>query len=391
VTITIPAGALTGSTTVSVPTVNDTVFEQTETFALNGTVTSANTANTNPIGIGTITEDVTDTPTVTITGTTVTEGGTVIFTASIGNPSTTDIVIEVVTNTGSASNDDIDEITTPVIIIIPAGSLTGSSTVSVPTTNDTIFEQTETFTLNGNVTSGNTTNVNPVGTGTITEDITDTPTVIITGTSVPEGTDVVFTASINNISTTDVVMTVLTNPGTASNLDFNPITIPVTITIPAGSTTGSNTVPVSTIPDGIAEPQEQFTLVGTVTSGNTTNANPIGTGIILADSLLPTVSLTGTTVVESNNVIFTASVDLPSATAIILTVLTGDDLTPGAIQATSGLDYNPITNAVTITIPAGALTGSTTVSVPTVNDTVFEQTETFALNGTVTSANTANT
>ncbi|MCZ8216269.1 MAG: gliding motility-associated C-terminal domain-containing protein, partial [Cyclobacteriaceae bacterium] len=45
----------------------------------------------------------------------------------------------------------------------------GSSTVSVPTTNDTIFEQTETFTLNGNVTSGNTTNVNPVGTGTITD------------------------------------------------------------------------------------------------------------------------------------------------------------------------------------------------------------------------------
>ena len=387
VTITILAGQLSGSTPVTINTVTDPIDELTESFTLNGTVTSANTSNTDPFGTGTITDD-TIAPTISINSPTVTEGGILVFTATLSNPSSTNVVLTVLTATGSASGSDFDEIINPVTITILASQLTGSTPINIQSTQDLIDELDETFTLNGTVISGTTANTSPSGVGTILDN-DPLPTVSITGTTVVESTEtlatsVTFTATLSNPSYLDTVITVITNPGTASNLDFTPITLPVTITIPAGQTAGSTTVLVPTTDDAIDEQEEQFTLVGTITSGNTVNTLATGTGTITDADGVPEVIITGTSVLEGQNVVFTATLSNPSTIATIITVLTA----PGTA---SNSDFIPVTNPVTITIPAGALTGSTTVPVATEVDTIDEPIETFTLNGTVTSGNTSNT
>ncbi|WP_298521257.1 hypothetical protein, partial [uncultured Kordia sp.] len=64
-----------------------------------------------------------------------------------------------------------DYTTTTVTATIPAGQTTVD--VSIPITDDTIGEPTEDFSVNGTVTSGNTSNTNDSGTVTITDN--DTP------------------------------------------------------------------------------------------------------------------------------------------------------------------------------------------------------------------------
>ncbi len=387
VTITIPAGQLTGITPIIINTIPDNINELTETFTLNGTVISNNTSNSDPIGIGEITDN-TLSPTITINSPIVTEGGILVFTASLSNPSSTDVVVTVVTSIGSAISTDFEEIINPITITIPAGQLTGSTNVTIQSTIDSINEPDETFTLNGTVISGNTSNTDPTGIGTILDN-DPLPIVTITGNTVLESTDtlptsVTFTATLSNPSYLDTIITVLTSPGTASNLDFTPITVPITITILAGQTTGSTTVLVPTFNDTIDELEEQFTLDGTITSGNTLNTSAIGTGTITDTDGIPEVTITGTTVFEGQNVVFTATLSNPSAIATVITVLTA----PGTASNT---DFVQLSNPVTITIPAGALTGTTTVEVITEVDDIDELTETFTLNGTVTSGNTSNT
>ncbi|WP_310556422.1 gliding motility-associated C-terminal domain-containing protein, partial [Flavobacterium sp.] len=364
-TVTIPAGQT--SITVNVPTTDDTTGEPTETFTLNGTVTSGNTSNTNPVGTGEITDN--DSPVVTITGQTVTEGTDVVFTVALSNPSAVATTVDVVTTTGTAGTADYTVTTTTVTI--PAGQT--SVTVSVPTTDDTTGEPSESFTLNGTVTSGNTSNTTAVGTGEITDN--DSPVVTITGQTVTEGTAVVFTVALSTSSSVATTVDVVTTTGTAGTSDYTVTT--TTVTIPAGQT--SVTVSVPTTDDTTGEPSESFTLNGTVTSGNTSNTNPVGTGVITDNDPI-TVTIVGQTVTEGTDVVFTVELSNPSSVATVVDVVT--------TTGTAGTaDYTVTT--ITVTIPAGQT--SVTVNVPTTVDFLLELTENFTLNGTVTSGNTSNT
>ena len=69
---------------------------------------------------------------------------------SIDIASTEDTVVDIVTTTGTAGTSDYTEVITTVTI--PAGST--SVNVTIPTTEDTIDEVDETFTVEGTVTSG---------------------------------------------------------------------------------------------------------------------------------------------------------------------------------------------------------------------------------------------
>ncbi|WP_299388346.1 Calx-beta domain-containing protein, partial [uncultured Lacinutrix sp.] len=80
-----------------------------------------------------------------------------------------------------AGTSDYTETTTTVVI--PAGAT--SVDVIIPITDDTISETPEDFTVDGTVTSGNTTNTDPSGTVTITDN--DSVTVTIGDVTVDEG------------------------------------------------------------------------------------------------------------------------------------------------------------------------------------------------------------
>ncbi|WP_410503587.1 Ig-like domain-containing protein [Leeuwenhoekiella sp. ZYFB001] len=373
-TVTIPAGQT--SVEVAVSTLNDDLYEGEEQFTLEGTVTSGNTSNTDPVGTATITDNPDDLPEVSISDVTVAEGSEAVFVVSIDNPSTEDVVVDVVTVPGSAlAGDDYTPVTTTVTI--PAGQT--SVEVAVSTLNDDLYEGEEQFTLEGTVTSGNTSNTDPVGTATITDNPDDLPEVSISDVTVAEGSEAVFVVSIDNPSTEDVVVDVVTVPGSAlAGDDYTPVT--TTVTIPAGQT--SVEVAVSTLNDDLYEGEEQFTLEGTVTSGNTSNTDPVGTATITDNpDDLPEVSISDVTVAEGSEAVFVVSIDNPSTEDVVVDVVT----VPGS--ALAGDDYTPVTT--TVTIPAGQ-TESTPILVSTIDDDVFEEDETFTVIGTVISGTVAN-
>ena len=108
----------------------------------------------------------TDIVTVSIGNVTVNESiGSASVPVSIDTASMVDTVVNITTTTGTAGTSDYTETTT--IVTIPAGET--SVNVSIPITDDTTDEPNETFTVNGNVTSGNTSNTDPSGIVTITD------------------------------------------------------------------------------------------------------------------------------------------------------------------------------------------------------------------------------
>lgn len=205
-------------------------------------------------------------------------------------------------------------------------------------------------------------------------------TVSISNTQTFEGGNVVFTVSLSGASASDTVITLTTSNGTASLSDYTSIAL--TVIIPAGQT--SMTVSLPTVDDIFScESTETFTLNGIVTSGNTSNTTAFGTCFINDNEGAPSVVISNVTVTEGTNAVFTIMLSNPCAfdTVIDLVTTNGTAVTPG--------DYTAF--FATVTIPAG--TTSTTVTIPTIADvlTVTEPTETFTLNGVVTSTNTSNT
>ena len=204
ISILIPAGSLSGKVTID--PIDDIISEGSETVIANITSVIGGCATENGIQTATVTiSDDEATPTVSISSPSVTEGASASFVVSIDVPSSVDTVVDVVTNTGTAGTSDYTATTTTVTI--PAGQT--SVTVSVPTTDDAIDEPSENFTLNGTITSGNTTNTTATGTATI-DDNDATPTVSISSPSVTEGASASFVVSIDVPSSVDTVVNVVT-------------------------------------------------------------------------------------------------------------------------------------------------------------------------------------
>nr|WP_312230039.1 Calx-beta domain-containing protein [Pseudomonas sp.] len=396
--ITVPAGVT--SFTVSVPTLNDTVHEQTETFSLTvGGQTGTATIIDNDAAptVSTVSAAVDS------TGGQVDEGDNAVFTINLTNASSTATSFSLALNPGSAlpgfdynaalTNQSFSNGVTynalTGVVTVPAGVT--SFTVTVPTINDTVAEPTETFTLTVGGKTGTATIIDNDAAPTVS---TVSAAVDSTGGQVDEGDNAVFTVNLTNASSTPTTLSLALNPGTAvagsdynaalTNQSFsNDVTYNAAtgqVTVPAGVT--SFTVTVPTINDTVSEPTETFTLnVG----------GKIGTATIIDNDAAPTVSTvsaavdsTGSQVDEGDNAVFTVNLTNASSTPTTFSLA----LTPGT--AVAGSDYNAaltnqsFSNGVTynaatgqVTVPAGVT--SFTVTVPTVNDTVAEPTETFSL------------
>lgn len=164
-------------------------------------------------------------------------------------------------------------------LTIPVGATSG--TVTVPVSGDTVIEPDETFTLtltapaNATLTTGSIT-------GTIIND--DFPTVSIAPASVVEGngggaTNLNFTVTLSAASPSNATVNYSTSDGTAlAASDYTAAN--ATLTIPAGSTTGTITVLVNA--DTTFEPNETLTLTLSAPTGATLGT-AIATGTITND------------------------------------------------------------------------------------------------------------
>ncbi|EOV3351146.1 Calx-beta domain-containing protein, partial [Vibrio cholerae] len=330
--VTVPTN--TNSFSVQVSTIDDNIYEGNETFTLSG-------AGTNSIvtGTATITDDgsnggTDDRPVVSgISSPTVSEGESATFDVSLSNASTTATTVTLTLAGGSATagtDFTSTEVTityqdgkTEKVAVNSQGQFTvnvpandASFSVSVKTTDDDVYEGSESFTLSGK-TETQTSTIK--GTATIKDDGSVTPPDLpadddrpavsaISSPTVSEGDSATFDVSLSNASTTATTVTLTLAGGSATaGTDFTSTEVTITyqdgstqtvtvnddgsfsVDVPANTTTFS--VSVQTTDDNVYEGSETFTLSGkTATQGTAI----ITTGTIVDNDEVPTIESIGT-------------------------------------------------------------------------------------------------
>ncbi|SDR80454.1 surface adhesion protein [Pseudomonas sp. Z003-0.4C(8344-21)] len=324
--ITIKAGETTGTATVPAP--SDDVYK--DAGSVQATITSAtggNFENLVPSTTPAITSvtDTIDTTSVKLTATaTAAEGGNVVYTATVGAPVTGSPVVVTLANGQT--------------ITIGVGQTTGTATTTAP--NDALTGHAPITNSITNVTGGNYENLvadkTPVST-TVT-DVADTTNLTLSATSsVAEGGSIVYTATLTNAAGSPVTVT-LSNGAV--------------ITIKAGETTGTTTVPAPT-DDVYKDAGSVQAAITSATGGNFENLVPSTTPAItqVTDTIdTTTVKLTATaTAAEGGNVVYTATVGAPvTGSPVVVTLANGQTITIGIGQTTG---------TATTTAPNDALTG----------------------------------
>ena len=270
------------------------------------------------------------------------------------------------------------------------------TTVYITTSDDQIDEPDETFTLEVNWLDTGTnamaahylTGISWVSTtGTITDNDA-LPNIRVADAAASEGNNVVFTITMDRVSSQNVVLDYNTSNCTTTNCatagtDYTRTSSQLAgpVTIAAGAV--STTVSVPTTVDTITETQETFDFTLSWPSSQTTPypanlADPTAVGTIV-DTLLPVMTISDVTVLEdAGTAVFTVSLDQASSSQVTVNYSTvqlssGDYATGGASGCTA-CDYETATNT-TLTIAAGST--SATISIPIIDDTDVEKSETF--------------
>ncbi len=171
--------------------------------------------------------------------------------------------------------------------------------------------------------------------------------------------------SIPKTSGTDIVINIFTSDGTTTTttydvakapFDYDEIlNTPTVITIPAGDTEVTVSIPVND--DIIDELEERMTLNCLITSANTINTatNPptglyeanialTSIGIIIDNDNAPDITMVGDTQNEGVDLVPTITLSHPSSRPIVIDLITSD----GTAIAGADLDYISFTNTVTI-------------------------------------------
>ncbi|RPD42300.1 Calx-beta domain-containing protein [Chitinophaga barathri] len=368
-TITINAGATTGTFTLAANT--DVLLEADETVVFDGSsalgipvtgTTVTITDNSGPV-------DITLTPATA----TVAEGGMVKLKVSLpaGVTSTQAITINLSKATGSSAGLTTADVNFPATVTIQAGDSDTEFDVNV--SSDNIIESSELLKLSATVTiAGHTSSDN--ADVTITD--VSVKTITVNGPGVAtEGNQVVYTFSLPTGVTTENAIVIQLTQGTATpavNAADIAGGIPVTVTIPAGSSNGTLTLDINT--DAIIEPVEKLELI------------PSSTGFTFIGTVLLDVqdaNFGGAISFTSSN----ATIREGSGTATITVSL------PGALTAASDIQVNIIKDALSsainsdhsilpasVTIPGGQ--HSTTFDITAPTDNILELLETLQLSGT---------
>jgi hypothetical protein len=371
--VTFAAGA-TGML-VRIPTTDDSSVEPTETLTVSAGVVSG-TATATDTGLGTITDN--DQVAFNISGTSsLTEGGTATYTVSytgtLADGQTATVNYGTANGTALAGSDYTANSGTliftgggPTSLPIPGGVVTIDDNLAEPGPPEN-FQVTL---------SGNSANA-LIGTGSANTNILDNePTISINSFSKDEGsktkdpTSFDFTVTLSQAPTLasgPVTVHFATADGTATLADSDYQAKSGDITFGVGQT--SYTITILVDGDKTTEPNDETFFVNL--SGPSSNASIAvdrGTGTILNDD---SINISDATVDEAaGTATFTVSLSnaLPHPVAVDFAIADG--------TATAGSDY--LAQTGTLTFAPGVT--SQTITIPILNDAVFEGNETFTVN-----------
>ena len=392
-TVTILAGEDAASGTFTLRPVDDAVHEGAETIVIAGTTALSDLTVHN--GSLTLTDNDAAPTALTLTASPATLGEgagatPVTVTAAVEGPSRFPTATTVTVNVadGTATAPDDYTAVPAFTITIAAEAASGTGTFTLTPADDAVAEPNETIAVTG--TAGTTLTVTPTEL-TLTDDDTAPTALTLTASPATVGEDagataIVVTAAVNGPGRfgTAQPVTVQVGGGTATaETDYAAVSA-FTITIAAGADDGTGTFTLTPIQDAVAEGPETIDVTGTA-SGLTVSPTEL---TLTDDDAAPTgatLRVSPSAVSETDGataVTVTATVDgaaRPEATALTLAVA------PGTAQAA---DFEAVSD-FSLTIAAGAASGTATFTLTPVPDQIAEDQETILVTGTTAVAHYA--
>lgn len=377
-TATIAANA--SSTTVNLPIVGDTLYEDDETFTFKLSEPSTGALLGDDTAIVTI-DDNEDPPTdpnksvLSVETTSFKEGAqgatsSANFSVKLTPASTKTVTVKASTSDGSAKAPGDYAAKTGFTLTFAPGET--SQTFPVIINGDNVFENDESFTVTlSEPSAAAKLATTPSAIGTILED-DERPTLSIADAQATEGSDVTFTFTLSAAAGQDTTVRWGTGDLTATEpVDYTKVPAGTLAIIPAGQTT--KTVTVTTKQDTLDEADELFGIVGQIIDGQFVATPVPATGKIVDDDNPPQLDIADISNDEGNagDTTFTFTVTLTAGSGQQVTVNYGTSgetaVPPGDFTAANG----------TLTFAPGET--SKTFNVLVKGETVSEDNETFKI------------
>lgn len=353
--------------TLNIPTVNDAVSESNESFSVSFS-NGVNTTTTSLYQSPTILDNDSATtyaywkiPEVTV----LESSGTVVVEAGLNKISGSNVQIPF-TVSGTANNPAKHNLASGTITIL-AGNLTASTSFNL--VNDTLPGSSKTVIL----TKG--TVVNATWTGSSTDKVTITDDDPIPATSLPQDSLTVP----EDVGTVNINVNITAASGDNISVPYTIINLTTsrmhdhtansgTLVIPAGSTTGTISIPI--IDDARIEDTETLQIsLGTPTGSFIQGFKLFTLNILDNDTAPPDLNLRSVTNLEGCGAVFVAELSSPSKYPVTFQYATsnGTAMAPGDYTSKSG----------SMTIPAGRK--EIGITVPLIDDGVADSGETFTM------------
>ena len=307
-----------------------------------------------------------DPPAVTVADATAPEDADLVFEVTLSPASSWEVSVEYEFAPGTATeNADYGGALSGSVTFAPGQT---SREVVLDLEDDVVDEDDETVTLTLSGVRGATL-TNGAATGTIVDN-DDPPVLGIADAAGPEGTRLVFAATLSAPSSRNIEFGYEVTPGTATAHDDYAVEGDGTAMIPAGETEVE--IPVSAVDDDLYEPDETFEVAISepLPAGGATIGRAVATGTITDGDGLPTVTVADATGPEGASLAFEVTLSPASSREVSLRY----EVTEGT--ATENDDYR------------GALSGPLTfapgetskeVALELVDDAVAEEDETVTL------------
>ena len=379
-TVTILAGNLTGTASLSITPTDDEIVEGDETIVVHG---RANSLTISSASITILDNDTEATRIIlSVNPTEVSEGDgraiSITVTATLdggANRNSTATVTLSLSGTATGSGADYTVGALPTVTIL-AGSPTGTASLSITPTDDEIVEGDETIVVQGTasglmIESAAITVLDHKGTGPHRD--TSTLSLSGPGAAVVEGSDATFTVTLSDPIAHPVTVKWSVTPDSG---DFS--TTSGSVTFAAGSSANATTtLTLTPTDDDLSEGEESLTVsLGAIASdiSDQVSVDPLASSAVVtvAESDPITVTLSGDSSVEEGGSA-TYTVSLSPAGVTPTAALTVDYDTSGG-SAGSG-DYEGVLGTLTFT---SSYAGNKTVTVQTTGDSIEEGSETFS-------------
>ena len=357
--IVIPAGQTSG--TITLTGLNDNVYEGSENFVVGITSVSAGGSEngTQEVSVSITDDELPPTATLSIIGSQVAENdGIGIVTATLSNPSTQDVTVNLAF--GSSALLGTDYSASGTSIVIPAGQTSG--TIMLRGLDDTLDEVNETAIISIDSVTNGSNSTSAVTATILDDDAAPNVTLSVVGSPFSEnGGFAEVVATLDAVSGQDV--TVLVSFGGTAQEGVDYIATGTWLTIPAGSLTCG--IALVGVDDTTYEGDETIS-IDVVSATNATVVGTLPLALTVAeDDILPppvTLSVVGASLAENGGLASViATLDYTSSQDVTVNL----GLSGGAV---SGTDYSA--SATSIVVPAGQISASITLSA--INNTIDE-------------------